>query len=59
LKTTKHYLLNKKIGLNGITINEKSDAIVINASSKLLGKDYKRGISLNTIEQFTDGKQLV
>lgn len=54
LKTTKHYLLNKKIGLNGITINEKSDAIVINASSKLLGKDYKRGVSLNTIEQFTD-----
>ncbi len=51
---SKRYLLNKKIGLKSVTINENSDAIIISASSKLLGVDYKRGISLNTIEQFTD-----
>jgi len=55
LEITKHYLLNKKTGLNSVSINETSNAIIINASSKLLGVDYKRGISLNTIEQFTDG----
>lgn len=54
LEITKHYLLNKKTGLNGVSINETSNAIIINASSKLLGADYKRGVSLNTIEQFTD-----
>lgn len=51
---SKRYLLHKKIGLKSVTINENSDAIIISASSKLLGVDYKRGISLNTIEQFTD-----
>ena len=54
LETTKHYILNKKIGLNGVTINKNSNAVTINASSKLLGADYKKGISLNTIVQFTD-----
>jgi hypothetical protein len=54
LKIVNHSLLEKRIGLDSISINETFQTIKIKASSKLLGSNYKKGISISTIEQFTD-----
>lgn len=53
-KTIKYHLKTKTIGLKGITINKNLQTVRINASSKLLGINYNKGININTIEQFID-----
>jgi hypothetical protein len=47
-----HSLLNKRTGLNKLNINETFGTLRIQASSKILGQNYKKGISKNTLEQF-------
>tara|TARA_R110000751_G_scaffold100068_2_gene193763 strand:- start:61625 stop:62587 length:963 start_codon:yes stop_codon:yes gene_type:complete len=54
LKIVNHSLLEKKIGLDSISINETFGTIKIKASSKILGSDYEKGVSLNTIDRFVD-----
>ena len=49
------YILNKKkIGLNRIIINNTRETIRVNASSKILGTNYPKGINFNTLGQFID-----
>lgn len=47
-----HSLINKTPGVNRININETHRTVRIQASSKILGQNYKQGISNNTLEQF-------
>lgn len=42
---------NKKLGLNKIIINKTYNTVKINASSKILGLNYKQGICLNTLDE--------
>lgn|GEM_PF-3195449 len=53
LEIINHSLMSKKIGVDSISINETLNIIKVKASSKLLGSNYKKGICLSTIEQFT------
>lgn len=54
LEIINHSLLDKRIGLDTISINQTFQTVKIKGSSKLLGSNYKKGISISTIEQFTD-----
>lgn len=38
-------------GLNYIEVNQKKQSVIVATSAKILGDDYLRGISINTIEQ--------
>ncbi len=54
LKIINHSLSERKTGLDKISFNTTLGTIRIKASSKILGNNYKKGISLLTIKQFTD-----
>ena len=41
-------------GISGITYTPLTDKIVITTSAKVLGKDYRQGISYDTWQQYTD-----
>lgn len=47
-------LKNKRTGVNKITISHNQETITINASSKILGSNYPKGININTLNQFID-----
>ena len=50
-----NYTLNKKpSGINKITVNKTFDTVRVNASAKILGSNYPKGICLNTLDQFAD-----
>lgn len=52
LKFTNYSLNNKPMGINKISINDLNNTIRINASSKILGMNYNKGINNNTLDQF-------
>jgi hypothetical protein len=56
LVTDRYDLLPDRMvhGLNGIRIDNTKNVTEISLSAKILGQDYLRGISLNTIEQAVD-----
>ena len=51
-KEKKYSLKNKITGLSRITINDTRESVRINASSKILGINYPKGIDFNTLDQF-------
>lgn len=57
-KEVKYVLNKKKTGLKDVIINDTKGTIRINASSKILGSNYPKGINLNTLDQFIDELKL-
>lgn len=52
--TEKLLLENKTIGMHHLIIDETNQSIKLKVSSKLLGSNYHKGISINTLEQLIE-----
>ncbi|MEP3838893.1 MAG: phage/plasmid replication protein [Algibacter sp.] len=51
LKIKNYTLIDRRLGVNKITINKTFGTIKINVSSKILKDNYAKGININTLEQ--------
>lgn len=54
LELINHTLNTKSYGINKININQTFEQMSLNISSKILGKNYFKGICLETIEQLIE-----
>lgn len=54
LNITNYNIENKRTGLHKVSINNDNGKVKIKVSSKILGLDYHKGISLNSIEHVHD-----
>lgn len=50
IEIVNHTLETSKIGLNKLSVNETFGTVKLNISSKILGNDYEKGITLNTLD---------